>query len=242
MSQRLRLFTLPPSHFCERARWGLDYAAKTYTEVPLPVGPHAILARRLAPMTTLPIIDTGSRIIQGSGPILDWSGIPGAMPPLEARFEERIGPLVRQYIYAACLGDARSNVENTLFHGVTGIKNVLGRAAWPLTRRAMIAGMNARESLLPAIERRLDAELDWFAGELSGRHFLVGNRLGRADITAASLLAPLARPNACPLYRLIRLPPGVEAVLSRWNQAPALEWVQQVYVDWRRSEPGSLVG
>src|SRR6185369_14117173 len=67
----------------------------------------------------------------------------------------------------------------------------LCRLMWPVTRRLMIAGMNARPVLVEQVERQLGAELDWFDRRLDGRRHLVGDRLGRADITAASLLGPL---------------------------------------------------
>ena len=93
-----RLYVLPPSHFCERARWGLDHMGVAYVEEPWAVGVHVLLARRLAPATTLPILDVGTEIIQGSDRILDWTGIKGGNPDLEERFESRIGVLVRQFI------------------------------------------------------------------------------------------------------------------------------------------------
>lgn len=66
-----RLIVLGPSHYCERARWALDHAGIDYREIHWAVGPHLPLARRLAPKSTLPILDTGDEIIQGSDRILD---------------------------------------------------------------------------------------------------------------------------------------------------------------------------
>src|SRR3712207_676399 len=108
---RPRLIVLPPSHYCERARWGLDHMGVAYREERWAVGCHVPLAKRLAPATTLPILDTGREVIQGSGRILDWTGMPGGDAEVEDRFERGIGVLVRQYIYAATLGDADSGVR-----------------------------------------------------------------------------------------------------------------------------------
>ena len=140
---------------------------------------------------------------------------------------------MRRYIYAAALGDPRSGVRDVLLHGVPARQARLGRLAWPVTRRLMVAGMDARAALVPDLERDLAAELDWFGGHLRGRYYLIGDRLGRADITAASLLAPLARPAACPLYRRVALPPRVEAALARWGDEPALRWVDRTYAEHR---------
>lgn len=234
--EQLRLSVLPPSHYCERARWALDDKGLTYTEERWAVGLHIPLARRIARSTTLPILTTGEAVIQGSGPILDWTGLTGDLPALERRFEERIGVLVRQYIYAGTLSMEGSGVRDVLFDGVPVGQARLGRLMWPLTRRLMVAGMDARPALIPELEQKLTAELDWFEDHLAGRRHLVNDRFGRADITAASLLAPLARPAAHPHYRRVRLPERLEETLTRWSARPSLRWVERIYADHRRAK------
>ena len=228
-----RLIVIPPSHYCERARWALDRAGVAYNEERWAVRLHVPLAKRLgAADTGLPILDTGAEVIQGSDRILDWTGLPGA--DVERRFEARIGPLVRRYIYANTLGDPRSGVQNFLLDGVPAWQAALGRLAWPVTRRLMIQGMNARADLAPALEQELAAELDWFDGILGGRRYLVGDQFGRADITAASLLAPLASPAEHPVYRRGMMPAAVEDALTRWRARPSLRWVERTYAEHRR--------
>jgi Glutathione S-transferase, N-terminal domain len=84
--ERKRLIVLPPSHYCERARWALDHKRVAYTEVPWAVGCHVPLAKRLAPATTLPILVTGETVIQGSDRILDWADVSGGDAQVEGRF------------------------------------------------------------------------------------------------------------------------------------------------------------
>lgn len=234
MADPLRLIVLPPSHFCERARWGLDFASLSYTEERWAVGLHVPLAKRIAPATTLPILVAPEQVIQGSDRILDWLGLRGGDEHIERRFE-RIGALVRQYIYAAALGDRDSRVRGALLDGVPATQARLARFLWPVTRRLMIAGMNARPAQIPELENRLGAELDWFDGVLGKRRHLVGDQLGRADITAASLLSPLARPAAGPPYRAVILPPRLEEMLERWTARPSLRWVHRMYAEHRAS-------
>lgn len=236
MVDQLRLHVLPPSHYCERARWALDHAGLAYAEERWAVGLHALLARRIARGTTLPILTTSRAVIQGSGAILDWTGLRGGAPLLEERFDKRIGVLVRQFIYAGTLSMAGSRVQDVLLDGVSVGQARLSRLAWPLTRRLMAAGMNARPALIPELEQKLTAELDWFEDQLAGRRHLVGDQFGRADITAASLLAPLARPAECPLYRQVRLPERVEQTLRRWSARPSIRWVERIYADHRGAD------
>jgi glutathione S-transferase len=107
-----------------------------------------------------------------------------------------------------------------------------------LTRRLMVAGMNARPALVPELEQKITAELDWFGDQLAGRQHLIGDKFGRADLTAASLLAPLARPSACPLYRNVRTPERLEQVLTRWRARRSLQWVEDIYAKYRHSTIG----
>jgi glutathione S-transferase len=181
----------------------------------------------------LPILVAGSQIIQGSGHILDWAGLVNKDADVERRFVLKIGPLVRRYIYSATLSDPASNIREILLSGVPGVQGALGRLMWPITRRLMISAMDARPERLAELEVRLSAELDWFDALIKGRQYLVGSTFGRTDITAASLLAPLARPEACPLYRKGALPPRLEDTLMRWSERPSLRWVEQVYTQHR---------
>ena len=69
---RLLLLTLPPSHYCERARWALDLSQIPYDEERLAPGFHILRAKRLGASTTsLPLLvfPDGS-ICQGSDLIL----------------------------------------------------------------------------------------------------------------------------------------------------------------------------
>jgi glutathione S-transferase len=209
-----------------------------YTEERWAVGLHAMRARRIAKGTTLPILVAGSDLIQGSGLILDWTGMQGSAPALEQRFEERVGVLVRQLIYTGTLGVVGSGDRDALLDGVSPGQALLGRLMWPITRRLMVSGMNARPALVPELEHKIIAELDWFEDELAGRQHLIGDKFGRADLTAASLLAPLARPSACPLYRNVRTPERLEQVLTRWRARRSLQWVEEIYAKYRHSTIG----
>jgi glutathione S-transferase len=193
-----------------------------------------MLARRLVTGTSLPIFNTGSEIIQGSDRILDWTGVVDGDDAIEQRFERRIGPLVRQYIYSGVLNDTGTEIREVLMDGVNQMQATAGRLMWPVTRRVMIASMDCRACLTPKLQDELGVELDWFEMRLQARNYLVGRQLGRADITAASLLAPLARPESLPLYRRLQLPSVVERQLADWVDRPSMRWVRRTYDLHRR--------
>lgn len=73
MTQARRI-TFGFSHFCEKARWALDWHGIAYQEIGWPPGVHRILAKHCgAKGTTLPILLDGGMVIEGSGAIIDWA-------------------------------------------------------------------------------------------------------------------------------------------------------------------------
>lgn len=233
------LLTLPPSHYCERARWALDQQAIVYDEERLAPGAHALRAKRLgASATSLPLLLLGDgSLCQGSDRILDWTGLSGGDPEIERRLEQSTGPLIRQCLYAGLLHDKRSGIRDVLLRGTSRPQAIIGRLTWPLLRRAMIAGMNARPNVLPDLIGKVDRELDWFDRVLAERgDYLVGGEFGRADLTAASLLAPLALPQVEPVRSLsagIRWPRSLAPFIAKLSDRPALKWVRHMYQFYR---------
>jgi glutathione S-transferase len=225
-----RLHVLQFSHFCERARWALQHAGLEFEEVPWATGVHRFLGRRLdCASTSVPILETEDAVIQGSDHIADYCGIRGFDGAVEERFENRIGPLVRQYIYSGTLFHAASSMGRFLFEGLDARQRLAGRLMWPVTRRVMIAMMDCRPDLISKLETDLEREFNWFENRLQGRPYLSNDGFGRADITAASLLAPLARPRQCPIFQRVKLPLELEQKLAAWEERPAIAWARRTY-------------
>jgi glutathione S-transferase len=190
----------------------------------------------VAPKSALPILQLADgRVIQGSGAICDHAALPGGDAAFEQHFEDVVGDLVRRWIYAATLPDPRSGVREALTSGAPPHEAFLLRLGWPLLRRAMQRGLRAMPADLGPVAAALDAELDALTARLGGRAHLVGEAFGRADLTAASLLAPLAAPPEGPPYAMVT-PHGAAAdTLARWRaHHPALAWVRATYAAHRR--------
>ena len=75
MSQaRPKLIVFGLSHFCEKARWALDWHGIAYSEISWALGLHRVLLKRYgANGTTLPILLHDQTIVQGSSAIIDWA-------------------------------------------------------------------------------------------------------------------------------------------------------------------------
>src|SRR5262245_24602430 len=76
-----KFVTFGISHYCEKARWALDWHGIAYDEINWPPGVHIVLAKSCgAKQTSLPILLDGRRVIQGSGAIIDWADRHNAGP------------------------------------------------------------------------------------------------------------------------------------------------------------------
>lgn len=229
------LLTLPPSHFCERARWALDHRAFDYEEERLAPGSHILRVRRLGASTTsLPLLlFADGSICQGSDRILDWTEMLGGDAEIERRFEQRTAPLIRRCLYAGLLSDPKSGIRDVLLRVSSRRQSAIGRLTWPLMRQLMVSGMNARLDVLPDLITRVDRELDWFDQVLHERgDYLSEYDFGRADLTAASLLAPIAELQTEPIRSIsegISWPASLAPTLKRWSDRPAVRWVQRTY-------------
>lgn len=246
----LTLFTFAMSHFSEKVRWALHASRRPFREVILTPAFHVLPALRMGGrgQTTLPILQerrlNGQLAhIQDSTRILLWlderHGPLDILPQgpelrqecldIEERFDA-IGHDVARFLYFGAFQHDDKVLSMWTDHAPPWQAR-LTRAFYPLIkwlfkRRLKITGPAVARS-----EDRLQQCMAWLEGRLSdGRLYLVGSRLSVADITAASLLAPLACPKQHPVYGD---PEFIQRMRSRNGplrlDRPALVWVRKLY-------------
>jgi glutathione S-transferase len=242
---RPRLITFAASHFCEKARWALDWHGIAYNEIGWPPGLHLMLAKRCgAKCSTLPILLDGDTIIQGSGTIIDWAESKAEDPgrslnprsasteaeEIERRADEVIGVHVRRLAYAELLPKYAHVVKPALFYRASGWRRQVGNMMWPVVWRIMMRMYDIRPGAAAESRARLEAELDWLDGRLAdGRTYLAGDRFSRADLTVASLLANFAKPKELPAQHGMKGPDALAADVERWSKRPVMRWVITQY-------------
>lgn len=106
----IKLYQFCISHYCEKARWALDYKGINYQTVNLLPGQHVNTIRKLTRAeSSVPVLEHDGQIIQGSGHILDYldkvfpdKPLLPADPDLQARvleweqkLDEQVGPALR---------------------------------------------------------------------------------------------------------------------------------------------------
>jgi glutathione S-transferase len=239
-----KLITFAASHFCEKARWALDWLGIDYEEVGWPPGLHLVLTKvHGAKASTLPIVLAGGELIQGSGVIIDWaerktrdrsrSLIPpryGEGAEIERRADEIIGVHVRRLAFAELLPRYAHLVKPALFYRASGWRRLAGNCMWPVAWRIMRRMYDAGPGATADSRAKLEAEFDWLDAKLAdGRPYLAGDRFSRADLTVASLLANFARPAELAREHGMEGPGSLAAHVTGWSERPVMAFVREQY-------------
>lgn len=206
----LTLYQMPLSHYCEKARWALArkrLPVKCKNWLP---GLHIKPAKRLSGQTALPILKDGPQVIAGSAAILDHLDARYPRFPLsaatadedrtreralEAYADEHLGPAVRLLAYSALLDRPDLLIPMMNYEG-PWYGQWLMKRAFPRVREALVNRYHVNEQGVAEAKIAVHKALDYFAGQRQENAFFIGGQFGRADLSIASLLAPLYMPSA----------------------------------------------
>lgn len=237
------LWHFPISHFNEKVRWALDWKRVPHRRVVLSASylPRAWWATG---RPTLPVLHLDGRAIGDSTAILAALEARYPDPPLYPRdpalrmralaledwFDETIGPPVRTLVIPALMeiGGAARTAE-TLMRGMHPGAQRLFRAIHPLFRRFYYARHAIDAESRAAAEAIVRSGFERVAAEQGASGYLAGDAFSVADLTAAALLAPLARPPGTLWHELGAYPAPVERAIDALRSLPGFAWVQETY-------------
>lgn len=248
-SERI-LVTIPISHFCEKARWALDRAGVEYTERRHIQLVHVAAAKRAGGGKTVPVLRTADGVYADSAAILAYADehvpadrrlYPGdpaeraEVVALERRYDTVLGPEGRRWLYDQVFTDARRYAPWNL----TGVPRwqrwmfpfVLAPAKLVIRRYLDVNPPSVRNAIV-----RVDEEFDAVAERLSGgRRYLAGDRFSAADLTFASLAAPLVAPPVygTPLPQPEDMHDEMRTAVLRWRAHPAGEFALRMFAEER---------
>jgi glutathione S-transferase len=236
-----KLITFGISHYCEKARWALDWHGIDYEEVGWPPGLHQILAKCWGTKaTTVPILLDGAQLIQESGAIIDWADERAQdrgreltrldALKIEQRADDIIGVHIRRLFFAEMLPTSPHLTRPGLFRNSSVSHRFVGTLMWPVTWRVMMKMYDITPEAASESRAKLEEELEWLDSKLSDdRSYLVGDRFSRADLAVSSLLAPFACPEEIPAFRDVTFPDDLIADSERWQRRPVMRWVKEQY-------------
>jgi glutathione S-transferase len=248
LDRNIELFTFSISHFSEKVRWILDVLGLPYQEtrlVPFLHIPHNLRLTR-GRGTSVPILRTNGEVIQDSLRITAWleqnyraeMNACGLIPANKALREEvlqiekqsgRVGSHVTRFVYAQRM-DCRDELLRLWGLDANFLQRAALRALFPIERTAFARVVRMTPHNVERSRVVIGDALNAIEARITGnRRFLIGNRLTVADISACSLLAPLAAPEQHPVYGSQEYRELVGPIVSTWTQRPALEWVRDTY-------------
>jgi glutathione S-transferase len=239
-----RLITMAHSHYCERARWALERVGLDYVEER-----HLPLLHRLHTTRvgggSVPVLVDGPLTVLDSASILQYAARVGhrvALYPtapalnadvaaLERHFDRELGPHARRWAYGELLGSV-ALLNRCVSAGVPGYERAMLPAVMLFARPLIRRGFRITpESAARSLERVRVVFDDLSARLADGRPFLVGDDLGAADITFASLAAPVLLPpefgGALPM--LGEVPAAMAAEVARLRATPAGAFALRIY-------------
>lgn len=243
----LVLYQFPFSHFNEKARWALDYKGLPARHENLLPGLHEKTLRKLgSDSTQVPVLVHGERVIAGSAAIVAHLEALAPSPPLfpadpasrrEAEdwvrwLDAEIGPAVRLALFHEMFTDP--NLSGRVFTTAqSGLKPAFYRRMFPRLVPMLRKKMQIDDGTAKAARETIEAGLDRVAQASRETGYLVGDRFGVADLTAAALFMPLCFPPQIPFEMPKIASPVLDAWLARWRDHPGVAHVLALWAKHR---------
>ncbi len=239
----MKLLEFPHSHYCEKARFALDYKGVTYERVSLMPGLHVHKLKRIVPGTSVPVLLDGEVAIQGSSAIIDHldQTISGhGLTPTDARerkecqvleeeFDRVFGQNIRRALYLYLLPHS-GFVRHCFMSRSPLLQRCLFTAAFPFLRHKLVSAYGVTEGEVQKGLEEMEEALERWDEILEPGRFLVGERFTRADLSLASMLYFAGLPDDFESPWPAE-PPNerVRVLLESLRERPTLKWVAHIY-------------
>lgn len=236
------------SHFNDKVRWALDRKQLDHRRVTYLPGPHAPAIRRLSGQTQTPVLVVDGHALSGSAAIIDrleQLHPPPALYPQDAaaraealrwqaRLDAELGPAARTVLFSALIREP-DYLCQFFAEGKPAMKRFFYRRSFPLARALMARGNGVNPEGVRRASATAAVWLDRVAAAVSETGYCVGDTFSVADLTAATLLAPLGKPLSPDMCRPEPMPGAVEDLLGQFAHHPAIIWMQHMYQHHRSS-------
>lgn len=247
----LRLVTIGVSHYCEKARWALDRAGLAYVEEAHAPILHYAATVRWGTRRHLPALLGRCGKLVDSTEIIAWvdeqTPVDRRLIPadaalrtealgLEDRFDEKLGPATRRWVYSWALHD-RPLLVQALQSGLPPLEAAAVRATHPLIVAGLVRGLGLSDAAAERSQARIAEIFEEVGARLAdGRRYLVGDRFGVADLAFAALAAPVVLPSeyGASMPALGELPEPMRRTVEIFQETAAGRFALRVYREHRR--------
>jgi glutathione S-transferase len=248
------LYQFAFSHFNEKARWALDWKGIAHVRKNVLPGPHAKHAQAIsgAPTTPYLVLDSGD-VVSGSAEIVRrvdlLSGGPSLYPDdPEARAEvdrwidwldEEVGTATRLGLFYEIFQDP-SFAALVFTTGQPFWKAIPYRRMFPRLIPLVAKRITMNQETAGKANTTIREALERIETATHATGYLVGDRFSAADLTAASLLFPLAFPKELSFGMPSRPSPHLDAWTGKWAESQGVTWMQKMFREHRNTRPTSI--
>lgn len=216
-SEIYRLITIPSSHYGEKARWALDWLKIPYIEerhVPIF---HRLYTQKYGG-TSVPVLATNSGNFVDSTDILRYLDTVDTgerkLYPKDAElrqeidemvelFDAKLGDNTARWLYYYLVGD-RKKMRRLWTEGTPLLEGIGSKIFFPLISKLAQNVLNINEASVAESLLEIEEIFELINQRLAdGRRYLIGDSFSAADLTFATLAAPVLLPPEYP----IKLPP-----------------------------------
>ncbi len=238
----MKLLEFPHSHYCEKARWALDYKGMPFQAVAIMPGFHMITVRKYAPDTSVPVLLDHGEAVQGSSEIINYLEQRQASYPLnpadadelracleiERAMDERLGENIRQVLYNSLLAYP-DFIRHCFTHPMSRLRQLIFSLFYPILRYKIYQTYVISAAKVEQARRDFDVAMSEIENILEQRQYLVGERFTRADLSVASMLSLLVMPPEHPFPWQEIPDPQARDFLEGFQDHPVSEWVRKMY-------------
>lgn len=240
------MLEFPHSHYCEKARWALDYKGVQFQPVTVLPGFHLITVRRYASGTSVPVLITEEQVVQGSGEIIDFldklspeSPLTPADPhdrqmclDIEKDMEVKLGENLRQILYHRLL-DYPGYLQSCFTYGLPCYKKIVFRLIYPVLRSKMYKRYVISPESVEQARYNFKRAMSGLKKLLGRNKYLVGEQFTRADLAVASMLSILVLPHEHP-FPWEEIPdPELKTFYDEYRDHPVYIWATELYKEHR---------
>jgi glutathione S-transferase len=244
MKDQLELFQFRYSHYNEKVRWALDYKGLPHTRTDLLPGPHANVIKKLTGQHHTPVLRINSQYVYDSAWIIErlellYEDAPRLFPTdaaarerayeIARHFDFVVGPAARAVAFVAML-DEPDYIARLFSTGQPWARRTLYRAALPLLKgRIRKANDIVDARAIKRANRLVEENMESIRKLTFKNRYLAGDAFSVADLTAASLLAPLIDPPHPDMRKPEPMPKPLAELTQKWRDHPAGRWALEMY-------------
>ena len=249
------LYQFPLSHFCEKARWMLDHKELEYVAQNLVPGVHRAFAKLKTGQYKLPILLDHEKWIADSTEIalyLDQKYPEHTLLRSDFKYRNQaleinalsneMGRHVRRWVLAYSLNTNEESIDVLI--GEKGYMRQFEKYSKPLVKALLSKGYHLTTDKVQESKLYLENMISTLNQKLieNRGQYLVGDRLGLADIAVCSMLAPILEIEGTPWEKETgeALADEFQQFKEDLIQLPLGQYVIRVYqternarVDWR---------